>query len=111
MGVRPGGVGRTGCGLGRLPHRPAVSTPILEVICSLPRMGPANLRATDRSVTGCGEYSRLALRRLPVTPLEQVLGSCLEAFGAEQFEPEGVGEPVGGVEGGADRQRVLDLLG
>jgi hypothetical protein len=35
--------------------------------------------------------------------LDQVLGSCLEA--------EGVGEPVGRVERGADRQRVLDLLG
>ena len=47
---------------------------------------------------------------LSVTPLEQVLGSCLEALGAEQFEAEGVGEPVGRVERGADRQRVLDLL-
>jgi hypothetical protein len=45
-----------------------------------------------------------------VTPLEQVLGSCLEALGAEQFEAEGVGEPVGRVERGAARQRVLDLL-
>src|SRR5580704_1880915 len=47
---------------------------------------------------------------LSVTPLEQVLGSCLEALGAEQFEAEGVGEPVGRVERGADRQRVFDLL-
>jgi hypothetical protein len=30
-----------------------------------------------------------------VTPLEQVLRCCLEAFGAEHFEAEGVGEPVG----------------
>src|SRR5215510_2229065 len=51
-----------------------------------------------------------ALHALPVTPLEQVLGSCLEALGAEHLEAEGVGEPVGRVERGADRQRVLDLL-
>jgi hypothetical protein len=38
-----------------------------------------------------------------VTPLEQVLGSCLEALGAEQFKAEGVGEPVGRVERRADR--------
>ena len=50
------------------------------------------------------------LNALPVTPLEQVLCSCLEALGAEQFEAEGIGEPVGRVERGADRQRVLDLL-
>jgi hypothetical protein len=51
------------------------------------------------------------LNALPVTPLEQVLGSCLEALGAEHLEAEGVGEPVGRVERDADRQRVLDLLG
>src|SRR5262245_22886124 len=51
-----------------------------------------------------------ALHALPVTPLDQVLGSCLEALGAEHLEAERVGEPVGGVECGADRQRVLDLV-
>jgi len=50
------------------------------------------------------------LSALPVTPLEQVPGSCLEALGAEHLEAEGVGEPVGRAERGADRQRVLDLL-
>jgi hypothetical protein len=50
------------------------------------------------------------LNALPVTPLEQVLGSCVEALGAEHLEAEGVGEPVRRVERGADRQRVLDLL-
>jgi hypothetical protein len=47
---------------------------------------------------------------LSVTPLEQVLGSRLVALGAEQFEAESVGKPVGRVERGTDRQRVLDLL-
>ena len=51
-----------------------------------------------------------SLYALPVTPLEQVLGSCLEALGAQHRKAERVGEPVGGVERGADRQRVLDLL-
>lgn len=31
---------------------------------------------------------------LPVTPLEQVPGTCLEPLGAEHLEAEGVGEPV-----------------
>jgi hypothetical protein len=47
---------------------------------------------------------------LAVTPLEQVLRSCLEALEAEHLESEGAGEPIGHVERGADRQRVLDLL-
>jgi hypothetical protein len=46
--------------------------------------------------------SALRLNALPVTPLEQVLGSCLEALGAEHLEAEGVGEPVGRVERCAD---------
>jgi hypothetical protein len=46
------------------------------------------------------------LSGLPVTPLEQVPGTCLEALGAEHLEAEGVGEPAGGVERRADRQRV-----
>ena len=50
------------------------------------------------------------LNALPVTPLEQVLGSCLKTLRAEHLEAEGVGEPAGRVERGADRQRVLDLL-
>jgi hypothetical protein len=53
---------------------------------------------------------RRALHALSVTALEQILGSCLEAVGAEHFEAEGVAEPVGRVERDADRQRVLDLL-
>jgi hypothetical protein len=48
---------------------------------------------------------------LSVAALEQVLGSCREALGAEHLEAERVGEPVGGIERGADRERVLDLLG
>src|SRR5215467_9737304 len=47
---------------------------------------------------------------LPVTPPEQVLGSCFETLRAEHLETEGVGEPVGRIERGADRQRVPDLL-
>jgi hypothetical protein len=47
---------------------------------------------------------------LSVTAPKQVLGSRLKALGAEQLEAEGVGEPAGGVERGADRQSVLDLL-
>ncbi|MEU4287288.1 hypothetical protein AB0E63_03625 [Kribbella sp. NPDC026596] len=43
--------------------------------------------------------------------LEQVFGSCLEVLGAEHLEAEGVGESAGCVEGGADCQRVFDLLG
>lgn len=54
---------------------------------------------------------RLAACALSVTALEQVLGSSLEALGGEHFEAEGVGQPVGRVERGADRERVLDLLG
>jgi hypothetical protein len=50
------------------------------------------------------------LHALSVTPLEQILGSRLIAFGAEYLEAEGVGEPVDCVERDADRQRVLDLL-
>jgi len=48
---------------------------------------------------------------LSVTALEQVLGSCRKGLGAEHLEAEGVGEPVGRVERGADRKRILDLLG
>jgi arylamine N-acetyltransferase len=47
---------------------------------------------------------------LPVAALEQVLGACLEIFGAEQLKAEGVSEPVGGVERGADRERIGGLL-
>ena len=53
---------------------------------------------------------RRAPHALPVTALEQVLGSCLEVLGTEHLEAEGVGEPVGRVDRDADRQRVLDLL-
>jgi hypothetical protein len=42
-------------------------------------------------------------RGLAVTALEQVLSPRLEAFRAEQFEAERVGEPVGHIECGADR--------
>jgi hypothetical protein len=63
--------------------------------------------ASPATVGRCGG----ALHALSVTALEQVLGSCLEALGAEHLEAESVGEPVGRVERGADRQRVLDLLG
>jgi hypothetical protein len=64
--------------------------------------GPARPRATERNRLSSG---------LPVTPLQQVFGSRLEAFGAGQFEAEGVIEPVSDVEDGADRERVLHLLG
>jgi hypothetical protein len=40
---------------------------------------------------------------LSVTALEQIFGACLKALRAQQFEAEGVGEPVGRVERGADR--------
>lgn len=43
------------------------------------------------------------VRSLSVAPFEQELGSCREARGAGEFEAEGVGEVVGGVERGADR--------
>ena len=42
--------------------------------------------------------AQVKLNALPVTPLEQVLGSCLETLGAEHLEAEHVGEPVGRVE-------------
>ena len=39
------------------------------------------------------------------------LAPASKSAGAEHLEAEGVGQPPGGGEGGADRQRVLDLLG
>ena len=47
---------------------------------------------------------------LSVTPLEQVLGSCLEALGAEQLETEGVGEPAGRVERGRPERGGMRCL-
>jgi hypothetical protein len=43
-----------------------------------------------------GHYAShvLGRARLPVTPFEQVLGSCLEALGAEHLEAEGVNAPA-----------------
>src|SRR5262245_11739257 len=56
------------------------------------------------------QQRRVTPNALPVAPLEQVPGSCLEALRAEHLEAEGVGEPTGRVERDADRQRVFDLL-
>src|SRR5262245_45970632 len=41
---------------------------------------------------------------------EQELRAGLEGFGTRHEEPEGAGQPIDRVEGGADRERVLDLL-
>ena len=71
-----------------------------------PRSGRRRAPGQGGGTSGAGTAGRL-----PVTPLEQVPGSCLEALGAEHLEAEGVGEPAGRVERGADRQRVLDLPG
>lgn len=68
----------------------------------------ASTPPADRSPPRSG--SGLGLHALAVTPLKQEFGSRLEALGAEHLEAKGVGEPVGRIERGADRQRVLDLL-
>ena len=89
---------RTGSGPRGLDHS-GVAHPVCAVLAVDPRrLHPDAAKREYRT------------RALSVTALEQVLGSRLEAFGAEYLEAEGVGEPVGGVERDADRQRVLDLL-
>jgi hypothetical protein len=77
---------------------------------SVPR-GRAADDAAGRRQHQPGGKRRACTAVLSITALEQVLCSSLETLGAEQFEAECVGEPAGRIEGGADRQRVLDLLG
>jgi hypothetical protein len=74
--------------------------------------GDCDLRCQVWKVIQVSGFRGITSRAAPIgnPRFEQVLGSCLEALGAEQFEAEGVSEAVGRVERGADRQRILGLL-
>src|SRR5215472_3305542 len=85
-----------------LPASPTMSWPTARPSRS-PGPGPCSASSAPRPAC-------VTARVLPVTALEQEPGSRLVALGAEQLEAQGVGKPVGRVERGADRQRVLDLL-
>ena len=110
-------------GIGRLRVRFYAACGLLIVVTALVEWigWLATARCRLRSVQRPGQKPRQLVPRghhsrpwhraddLAVTALEQVPGACLEAQLSEQLEAEGVGEPVGRVERGAHRQRVLDL--
>lgn len=82
-------------GPGRNPHRPGTAWTLGTVtsVLASPRYTGRHVWNRQRTDTELVDPADVALGQyaLPVTPLEQVFRSCLEAFGAEHLETEGVG--------------------